>query len=243
MSENLKICRHILLQSPPGQFDLILSDLQNILSDIPTDFIDSVRSEYNDKCCHVLATVPSNIDDKNELGNTSEPTSSLQSLLRTEIGEYIRNHYQNKGVEVSYDISRALPSSSSIAIKMYCERVHLENCHAGSWAASWILEKSDINRNIYLLRGKAKVHAHYFEDGNMQLLSEVDFDPVSVTSDKVISQIGKWEEEVMADLARLYENMNEGTLKSMRRVLPISRTKMEWSAQKHRMVRLLNEPK
>merc|ERR1711920_1124454 len=93
--------------------------------------------------------------------------------------------------------------------------------------------------NKYDLQGTADLHVHYFEDGNVQLRSTVHFESCKVSLDEVFQKIGKWECEIMSKIQNVHENMNDGILKSMRRVLPISKTKMEWNIQMHRMVNCL----
>jgi len=57
-----------------------------------------------------------------------------------------------------------------------------------------------------------------------------------------VKQIGDWEQEVVDSVAELYDSMGE-KLKSLRRVMPVTRTKMEWNVLSHRMVKLLGDTK
>merc|ERR1711991_709732 len=53
----------------------------------------------------------------------------------------------------------------------------------------------------------------------------------------VEKQIKDSENSVQRGLGEMYLNMNEETFKSMRRTMPITRTKMEWNVNAVRMVR------
>jgi capping protein alpha len=87
---------------------------------------------------------------------------------------------------------------------------------------------------------------HYFEDGNLQLVTSKRGDTVALTSassspaqivTKVIDHIKQFEISIQSGLEEMYNAMNNETFKSMRRVMPITRTKMEWNINAVRMVR------
>jgi len=59
----------------------------------------------------------------------------------------------------------------------------------------------------------------------------------------VATKIKECEEVLQMGLAQMYGNMSDETLKSMRRVLPITRTKMEWNAAAHKMTKQLQQAK
>ena len=58
----------------------------------------------------------------------------------------------------------------------------------------------------------------------------------------IVKQIQAWEDtEVMDKLTDMYERMNNEYLKSLRRVMPITRTKMDWNVMAHRVRITLGE--
>ena len=68
--------------------------------------------------------------------------------------------------------------------------------------------------------------------------------PVTGSSDAefaaaVGAKIFEGENALHLSLAAMYVNMSEETLKSMRRVMPITRTKFEWNNAAHSMVKNL----
>lgn len=87
-----------------------------------------------------------------------------------------------------------------------------------------------------------QVHAHYFEDGNVQLQTSKQISPVSLSfsseadlAAKVVALIQSSESNVQAGLEDMYANMAEETFKAMRRVMPVKRTKMDWNINAVRM--------
>ena len=100
--------------------------------------------------------------------------------------------------------------------------------------------------------------AHTFKnEGNVQLHSDVSLEAINVgtcspsedNDDKqsswakaVTRQIEIWEDkEVMQNLSGMYESMGSTYLKSLRRVMPITRAKMEWNVMGHWVVQTLCE--
>ena len=58
----------------------------------------------------------------------------------------------------------------------------------------------------------------------------------------VLLQIKSWEEmEVVNKLEIMYESMGSIYLKRLRRVMPVTRTKMEWNVLSHRVAQTLKE--
>lgn len=72
---------------------------------------------------------------------------------------------------------------------------------------------------------------HYYEDGNVRLLTKKDVLETSIASGgaaevmRVIAKIEKgWQEE----LNRGFSRLSEGEFKGLRRRLPVTRQKVEW---------------
>merc|ERR1711862_883691 len=134
-----------------------------------------------------------------------------------------------------------------MGIQVNCNRIRLQNCHAGSYSAKYHLDL-----NNYNVKGNSTLRIHYFEgNGNVQLYNNMIFKPVDIVvqqqqqqqkEDTIIKQIRKWENEIFSKLQIMYEDtMNDNILKCIRRVLPISKTKFEWNANLHRMIENLKD--
>ena len=71
---------------------------------------------------------------------------------------------------------------------------------------------------------------HYYEDGNVRLLTEKAIS-VSVSGEDASSasrEIVKAEKRYQEELNRAFTSLSEGVFKSLRRQLPVTRQKIEW---------------
>ena len=230
MSNELNICRKILLSSSPGQFDTVVSNLTTIMttSHLTDEFINDVRSAYNKQ--HNVIEDITNKDESNQMLET----------VHNKVDAHLSKNFNTSEVETKYRVIEK--SSNNFMVEVNCDRVRLENCHSGSFTACYNL---DLNNNT--VDGKAEIVCHYFEDGNVQLATNVLFDSITVKPDpslnNIFKQISRWENEIISKLQSMFEGINENILKSVRRVLPISKTKFEWNANLHRMVKCLEGPR
>lgn len=81
------------------------------------------------------------------------------------------------------------------------------------------------------LTGSIKVDVHYYEDGNVRLLTNK---PISITlssstsAQEIARQIASAEGKYQQEMNRAFGNLSEGAFKSLRRQLPVTRQKIEW---------------
>lgn len=70
---------------------------------------------------------------------------------------------------------------------------------------------------------------HYYEDGNVRLLTEktVVFS-VAESGSGIIKDIASTEKKYQEELNRGFVSLSEGAFKGLRRQLPITRQKIEW---------------
>ena len=71
---------------------------------------------------------------------------------------------------------------------------------------------------------------HYYEDGNVRLLTEK---PVSASSSSssaadIVKAIAQVERKYQEELNKAFISMSEGAFKGLRRQLPVTRQKIEW---------------
>ena len=75
-----------------------------------------------------------------------------------------------------------------------------------------------------------KVDVHYYEDGNVRLLTNK---PVSLTvsssaATTIAREIATAEKKYQEELNKGFTSLSEGAFKGLRRQLPITRQKVEW---------------
>jgi len=121
------------------------------------------------------------------------------------------------------------------------EKANLRNFWSGRWASWWTITIAGGKANV---EGEVKIHAHYFEDGNIQLQTAKTIPAASLSFSseadfaKVVTDHIKASESALQEgLETMYSNMNEETFKSMRRIMPITKTKIEWNVNSVRMQR------
>jgi capping protein alpha len=95
----------------------------------------------------------------------------------------------------------------------------------GRWRSLYIFSPSES-----ALTGSIKVDVHYYEDGNVRLLTTK---PVlssisSVSASTIVREIAVVEKKYQEELNKGFNNLSEGAFKGLRRQLPITRQKIEW---------------
>lgn len=78
------------------------------------------------------------------------------------------------------------------------------------------------------LTGTIRVDVHYYEDGNVRLLTNKDVSLTVGSSGEVVKSIAAAEKKYQEDLNKAFGSLSEGAFKSLRRQLPITRQKIEW---------------
>lgn len=94
-------------------------------------------------------------------------------------------------------------------------------------------------RSLYLydpasntLEGSLKVDVHYYEDGNVRLLtnkaSTATVPSSGATGAAIAREISTGERKYQEELNRSFTSLSEGAFKALRRQLPVTRQKIEW---------------
>lgn len=122
----------------------------------------------------------------------------------------------------------------------------LSNFWSGLWRSQWMLDFSP-NASSGTLTGSVACHVHYFEDGNVQLIDNTKFETsVDLQSGDVaaafVKEVSAFEAEFITGLETIYQTMSESVLNALRRRLPITKVKFDWSnkASVHKLASELN---
>ena len=234
MSEDTTIAKDnlsdLLLAAAPGQFDAILADLRVLIPGLPDSFVEESRRAHRQA---TAATLPDR-----SAGDGGEHEGVLSSRLE----EHLRARFSAPGVVTSHAVSAA--ADDGLRAMAYAERASAENCRGGSWRIG--VQVRALSARQASIRGEIRVRANCYEGGNCMLDAERRWSAVTVTAaegktwaDAVIDQMDQWE----AQMGAICAGMGDGTLKRLRRVMPVTRTKMDWNAAGHRLVQTLNESK
>ncbi|CAK4093078.1 unnamed protein product [Aphanomyces euteiches] len=151
--------------------------------------------------------------------------------IQSAVDEYMANQFGNQGGVAVF------ANDSAITIVISTERVSLRNFWlvSGRWKSKWML--TNVSNSSATVTGRIDLHVHYFEDGNLQLQSNKEvsrsIQGASLAA-AIIDAIREEEHVVHSNLEDMYINMSEETFKEMRRVMPVTQTKMDWSIHAHR---------
>jgi capping protein alpha len=118
-------------------------------------------------------------------------------------------------------------NDSKIAILLVANKYSPNNFWNGRWRSSYIFDPLASS-----LSGTIKVDVHYYEDGNVRLLTDKAVEASvssSATGAEILKAIAVAERKYQEELNRGFTNLSEGAFKSLRRQLPVTRQKIEWS--------------
>jgi capping protein alpha len=160
--------------------------------------------------------------------------STLKSL-----GTYVKEHYPN----ASYGVY-PIEGDSKLAIIIVANKYSPGNfwCELSAQYIPWPWRLTDGYRNgrwrsLYIfdpaggsLEGSIKVDVHYYEDGNVRLLTNksATASVPSGTGSGIAKEIASIEKKYQEELNKGFANLSEGTFKGLRRQLPVTRQKIEW---------------
>ena len=155
--------------------------------------------------------------------------------LQNAMKSYVDKYYTSQGVYSDYCID-VNESETEYTILLYAERIQLQKFHAGSWTARYFIKKEG---DAVSICAKISLHAHAFENGNLQLKSIADFPETETTEDGIFKQMLKWDEKTQSSLSGVYNDMSCDILKKFRRVMPVTKTRFDWNLQAHRGIQEL----
>ena len=170
---------------------------------------------------------------------------------------YIENHYKDGVCTVFGNVDKA----SGLSQLTMCVESHgfePKNFWNGRWRSQWTTQLTDREAE---LKGLIKVQVHYFEDGNVQLVSSKDVarkinvsvsgpsgrshslqNDADATAKEIIRVIEEEETQYQTAVHENYQTMSDTTFKALRRQLPVTRTKFDWSkVQAYRVGQEINK--
>lgn len=108
----------------------------------------------------------------------------------------------------------------------------------GRWRSVWTISFNPSKEKQSELKGLIRLHVHYYEDGNVQLVSSRHCDQmINITKPEQLAKdikdvVRKFENEYQRAISENYQTMSDTTFKALRRPLPVIRSKIEWSKLK-----------
>lgn len=274
--QKLAIARFFVLSSPPGQVDEVLADVAKLVGDesiLTNDAILSMLRQYNTDhftqieagASKFLVTEYGKVGDDQFVDPSSgqvmvvdqrlrkaSPNGSKQELsgaiaakraaIEKEMKTYLESMYKvGKATLAVYG-----SDDGKITVCISALNKKLSNFWSGGWRSRFTVDVSSTGSKE--LTCHAKIHIHYFEEGNVQLNAVKDKTlTVNVSNDETASakaiagEISKWESDWQSNIEEMYVEMHSKTFKSMRRFLPKTRKPMDWNPHFHSLASEINK--
>lgn len=139
--------------------------------------------------------------------------------LQEQLDDYIAAHYN--------ELSRGMVipgANDSLTVVIVGEKLNDSNFYNGKWAAVYEWDEQSGR-----LSAVVKVRVHYYEDGNvvMNTAKEEDLGQISGVG-AVIDKIAEYEKNYELSVLKKVNVLNEQKFKNLRRLMPISRSKIQW---------------
>jgi hypothetical protein len=149
----------------------------------------------------------------------SSHSDLVKSLLKS-VGTHTKEHYPN----ASYGVY-PIEGDSKIAILVVANKYSPNNFWNGRWRSLYIYSPTESS-----LTGSMKVDVHYYEDGNVRLLTNKNIYAAiqSASASAIAREIAVSEKKYQEELNKGFNSLSEGAFKGLRRQLPITRQKIEW---------------
>lgn len=261
--ELVEIANRFLLSSPPGEFMEVVTDVRAILPnesminesaprtfrEYNTEQMIQVESPGNQH--KVLITKYGEVADgefldpkgnqvilfdhiKQEVtgkrainsGETDSGLEGLRAAFEKAAFTYVGDHYPH-GTTTVY------AKDGKVVVCISSARFNPNNFWNGRWRSVWTFHDGE-------LVGHFKIVVHYYENGNVQLNTDTtqkgqvseSGNPDAIAK-AAFTSIAKIEQNYQSALDNSYATMGETTFKALRRALPITRTRIDWSKIKN----------
>lgn len=166
-------------------------------------------------------------------GELDRSVEDYRSAFDNAAYDYVQEHYINGGVTV-YGGKQG--GSTNITICISSSKFNPNNFWNGRWRSVWQCTFSGSGK--ITLSGVLRLQVHYYEDGNVQLVSNTEKSGSANGGDaktaaaNALKQISRIEAEFQEALNQSYNVMGDTTFKALRRMLPITKKKIDWDIRR-----------
>eukprot|EP00005_Dracoamoeba_jomungandri_P001327 CAMPEP_0174253050 /NCGR_PEP_ID=MMETSP0439-20130205/2444_1 /TAXON_ID=0 /ORGANISM="Stereomyxa ramosa, Strain Chinc5" /LENGTH=301 /DNA_ID=CAMNT_0015333857 /DNA_START=30 /DNA_END=935 /DNA_ORIENTATION=- len=155
-----------------------------------------------------------------------------RKAVEVQIDAYVCNHFLYGTASV---FAKEEDDFVHIVVCISSTKVSPQNFWGGSWRSTWHCRFSDNQNPVRInIKGKIETDVHYYESGNVQMkgVCEKSRD-ITTTPDEVPTACAKvikdFEAEYVKGIDDHFHNLDNSTVKAIKRFLPVTRTKIDWS--------------
>lgn len=256
VAEKIETTSCFVLDAPPGELNEVLGDIKSLVADSPEvvkglgpalerhnkEQLTAVKlpgasksvliSEFNclpdGRFFDVESSSSWSYDHAKQKPSSVQPytlesenAGLIKSLLR-DLENYVKEHYPASPLSGVYPYK----NDSSIAIAIVGNKYSPSNFWNGRWRSTYTYIPSTST-----LTGTIKVDVHYYEDGNVRLLTKKETSESvrsGASAGDIVKTIAGLEKKYQEELNRAFGALSEGAFKSLRRQLPVTRQKINW---------------
>jgi len=255
--ELVEIANGFLLNSPPGEFMEVVTDVRALLPNesLINSTAPSTFREYNTEQMvivqspghdhKVLITKYGELADgeyldprgsqvvlydhiRQEVTGHRAISNELDSNLEPLRAAFDKHLFEYTNEHYPNGACTVYSKDGNIVVCISSARFNSSNYWNGRWRSMWTYKDGELHAHW-------KIVVHYYEDGNVQLntdtsqkLSIQDGAP-DATAQLAAKAIAKAEQAYQQALDSSYGTMGDTTFKALRRALPITRMKIDWN--------------
>ncbi|KAL5598621.1 uncharacterized protein BROUX77_006455 [Berkeleyomyces rouxiae] len=197
---------------PGSSQPVIISPYNSLGDDCYYDIESSVSFNF-DHVDQVASNAKSYVAESANIDLINSTTKSLKA--------YVNEHFPS----ACFGVFPA-EQDTKIAIVIVSSKYSPNNFWSGRWRSQYLFDPA-----TKALDGWIKVDVHYYEDGNVRLLTNKTVSGNSVVSGTgagLAKEISGVEKKYQEELNRGFTGLSEGAFKGLRRQLPVTRQKIEW---------------
>uniref|UniRef100_A0AC35THP2 F-actin-capping protein subunit alpha n=1 Tax=Rhabditophanes sp. KR3021 TaxID=114890 RepID=A0AC35THP2_9BILA len=223
--ETIDVCSNILKTSPPGEFNEVFNDIRGLVNN------DSLLREG---CLPsaVSYNKENYIQSVEDIQPAEHPTYSdalnqWRKAVQKEANIYMDKSFKGVGV------ASVFAHKDSLVLCIESHQFRPSAYWNGRWRSTWAIPS--YNKDGIEITGQLKIHTHYYEDGNVQLINNHDCTAkvtaatsIDYLAGEVMKSIIKSEDTYQMTVQETYMNLIENAFKQIRRQLPIIQTKVDW---------------
>jgi len=181
-----------------------------------------------------------------------EIAEPFKEALKSELRKYVDSRYADQGGMSTGAASYTLYSSKGqevggdieLTMIVAARRARPRGLWSGTWTSQWRTLFEPGQAEPVKMVGILEFISHYAEDGNVHFRRRAESrSSVSETTDptkfavEVVKAIRKEEDSFQASTEDQCDSLCDGTLRALRRTLPVSKERFDWRPSRHALVR------